>query len=116
MARKKQGYKAQTFETYKPNEHFTRLHDSLIDSPKFKALHTQSQLIYILVKQEYKGDYTGNRVICPTRKIESYGIGRSAISRAFRELEDSGFIEVVERGGFPKKPTVFMLSDKWWKE
>lgn len=118
MARKNKS-KVQPFETPKTSEHFTRLHDSLIESGAYKKLSHSARTVYTLIKSEYKGDYTGNKVICPYSKFRAYGMDGRTIPKAIAELEQAGFIEVerfgLVTGKLYRYPNEYKLIDKWYK-
>ena len=119
MGRKKSKAKrdVQAWETPNASGHFTRLFDDLLNSEAFKRLSAQAKLVYILMRQEYKGEgYTGNKVKCPYSKIETYRIGRKSISKGIQELIEAGFIEIVEQGGLYHRPSVYKFSSRWYTE
>lgn len=119
---KAKNYKTLSAETPKPNEHFTRLHDSLIKSVPYKKLSHSARTVYTILKSEFKGWATGNNIICPYRLFNEYGLNNMTIAKALRELEEAGFIEIERQGVTVNKnlhhkaPTVYHLSNKWYMD
>ena len=91
---------------------FTPLYEDQLDSPAMKALSAVAFRVYVILRQEYKGDYTGNRIICPYDTIVEKGVSRNSIPRALNQLEALGFIK-IERGGLEHRPSEYIFSDKW---
>lgn len=94
--------------------HFTPMFDDQLNSPAFIALSAVAVRAYLILRQEYKGAYTGNKVICPYDTFAEKGISRNSISKAIRTLEALGFI-ACERGGLGHQPTIYRFSDEWAK-
>lgn len=94
--------------------HFTPMFDDQLNSPAFIALSAVAVRVYLILRQEYKGAYTGNRVICPYDTFTEKGISRNSISKAIRMLEAMGFI-TCERGGLGHQPSIYRFSDRWAK-
>lgn len=101
------------FATRSPNNtHFTPMYDDQLDSPAFIALGAVAVRVYLILRQEYKGRYTGNNVTCPYDTFVKKGVSRNSISKAIRTLEALGFI-ICERGGLGHQATTYHFSDKW---
>lgn len=87
MAKKRNKEPPQRWECVNEHEHFTRFFDSLIHSPAYRVLAPVSAKILLVFKSEYKGNYTGNNIICPYAHIAekfpdlSRGIPRSITKR-----------------------------------
>ena len=94
--------------------HHVILFDDLLDSPAFIALSAHSKEAYIILMQEYKGNYTGPDVICPYKTFQEKGMRPNTLSRALLELEVFGFI-TCDRGGLQHQPNVYHLVDEWKK-
>lgn len=121
--RKKPKYVAERFESAKlGEEHYFTLYDSVIDSPLFKSLSNSARTVYLVIRRQYKGNYSGKTVECPYRVFAEYGLQNKTVSRAIAELEESGFIE-VERGtiqcaknkNLRRQPNRYTLSSRWWE-
>lgn len=65
MAKKRNKEPPQKWECISGHEHFTRLFDSLIHSPAYRVLSPVAAKTLVILKSEYKGNYTGNNIICP---------------------------------------------------
>ena len=96
------------------SKHFTPMFDDQLNSPAFIALSAVAVRVYLILRQEYKGAYTGNRVICPYDTFTEKGISRNSIPKAIRMLEAMGFI-TCERGGLGHQPCIYHFSDRWAK-
>ena len=92
--------------------HFIQMYDDQLDSPAFIVLSAVAVRLYMILRQEYKGNYTGNRVICPYDTFAKKGVSRNSISKGLRMLEALGFI-TCERGGLGHHASVYHFSDEW---
>ena len=64
MSRKKTKSPPPSFATSGTwHTHYIVLFDDMMQSLPFTHLSAQSILAYMILKQEYKGDYTGNNII-----------------------------------------------------
>lgn len=97
MSKKKKRDPPQKWESIRDNERFIRFFESMYESPAFIAHPAVSVRLYLILKNEYRGNYTGNRVICTYNTIVKHGISRNTIRPNLRILEALGFI-VMEEG------------------
>ena len=93
--------------------HYVVLFDDLLNSPAYIALSAAAKEAYTILMQEYKGIYTGDKIICPYSTFTSKGMRTNTVSRALMMLERFGFIKVVEHGGLERRPNVYRLIDGW---
>lgn len=77
------------------NEHYTRFYDSLINSVAFKQLSNPARTVLMILKYQYKGDYTGDTIICPYTYIQQWIGNTKTIKNALEELEEKGFIRII---------------------
>lgn len=110
MGRKKT-YVPPSFAT-SSHRHYTPLYDDQLNSPAFVSLSAVAVRVYLILRQEYKGDYSGNKIICPYNTIVSKGVSKNSISGAIKQLEALGFIQ-CERGGLAHEPTLYRFTDEW---
>jgi len=94
------------------NTHHIFLFNDLLNSPAYLALSAHAKEAYIILMQEYKGPYTGPKVICPYSTFKEKGMRPNTLSRALMQLECFGFIE-IERGGLEHQPSIYTLVDRW---
>lgn len=94
--------------------HYVMLFDDLLDSPAFINLSSSAKVTYLILMQEYKGDLTGSRIICPYSTFEKKGMRSNTLSTAIMQLEVFGFIE-VDHGGLEHRPNIYHLIDDWKK-
>lgn len=116
---KRQKYKPESFETAKPNGHYSRMYDDMVDSTAFKALSSSARTVLIVLKRQFKGNYTGNTIRCPYKDIQAYGLNSTTIKRALSDLEQKGFIK-IERGArqtadknLYRQPNEYTFIDAW---
>ena len=124
MGRKKK-YEAERFETPVKGEHFTRLYDTMLKSDAWKDLNHASRSVYLILKMQYKGDYTGNTVMCPYKVFQEYGMNTSTVKKAITDLTEHGFIRcdngiVVYHEGsktLHRTPNEYTFVSEWikWK-
>ena len=113
MGKKRQRDPPPAFATSKGwHEHFTPLFDDQLNSPAYIALTAVAKEAYTILRQEYKGNYTGNKIICPYKTFMEKGMTRNSISKAIRLLEALGFI-TYESGGLEHQPTIYHFSEGW---
>lgn len=118
MSRKKNSYKPHAWEALGGDHTFAKIYHSMFEHEAFIELTSSAKVIYLLLKGEYKGDYSDtrvgrNRVICPyTDLCARSGCTTDTVSKALKELVDFGFIRVVVPGGF-NQPSVYEFCDGW---
>lgn len=108
--------KPPPFLTTKPtynHNHYIQLFDEMIDSPAYKALSHGAKFIYSLLCKEYKGDFTGEIVICPYSTLMDHGVRKGSIRNWTGELEALGFIKIISHGGLYKIPNKYRLINDW---
>ena len=93
--------------------HYVVLFDDLLNSPAYIALSAAAKEAYTILMQEYKGIYTGDKIVCPYSTFTAKGMRTNTVSRALMMLERFGFIRVEEHGGLERRPNVYRLIDGW---
>lgn len=84
----------------------------VLDSAAFVELSVASRAILIEIGRVYNGHNNGQLALSVRQAAQRCGISKDTVSRAIQELEDAGFIETVEKGGFrqgPKYASTFRL-------
>ena len=113
MGRKKQKSPPPAFATGGTwHTHYTVMFDDQFDSAAYKALSANAKHVYGIIRRQYKGSYTGDRIICSYKKFEKYGVRRETAARAIEQLEAYGFIDIT-RGGLGHVPNEYRLVDRW---
>lgn len=113
---RKPNRKPPPFLTTKPtynHNHYIQLFDEMIDSPAYKALSHGAKFIYSLLCKEYKGDFTGDTVICPYSTLMEHGVRKASIPNWLNELSALGFIKTISHGGLYKIPNEYQLINDW---
>lgn len=87
----------ERWESITEHERFIRIFETMYESPAFIALPSTAVRLYLILKNEYRENFTGNNIICPYKTIETHGISRNTIRPSLRILEALGFI-VIEPG------------------
>ena len=85
-----------------------------INSPAFICLNPVAKVMYLILRQEYKGDYTGNDIVCPYNTFVEKGISRNSIADNLRQLEALGFV-TLENGGLYHQPNHYHFTNGWQK-
>lgn len=93
--------------------HYVVLFDDLLNSPAYIALSAAAKKAYTILMQEYKGIYTGDKIVCPYSTFTSKGMRTNTVSRALMMLERFGFIRVEKHGGLERRLNVYHLIDGW---
>lgn len=114
MGRKKRRAPLPTFMTALPHKGFVQMFNDQLNSPAFISLSNVAKVMYLILRQEFKGDYTGNNIICPYNTFVEKGISKNSISENLRMLEAMGFI-TWEHGGLYHQPNVYHFTNGWQK-
>ena len=91
---------------------FIPMFRDMIESKPYIALSAPAKEVYMIIRNQYKGEASGDVVKCPYSTFVKYGVRRETAARAVNMLEAYGFIE-VERGGLEHRPNEYRLSEKW---
>src|SRR6516165_10348441 len=77
--------------------HHVRLYTWLLDSPAYLALSCPARAVLIEIAKIYDGMNNGRIALSVRRAAERCNIARGTATRAFRDLEQLGFIECVTK-------------------
>ncbi|OUO45749.1 hypothetical protein B5F80_07440 [Megasphaera sp. An286] len=93
--------------------HFSRLGDSLLDSPTFCKLGNSTRLIYFYMIRAAAGkrEFTFSHSFYDKR-----GFAKRTVIRAIMELENAGFIRVKEHGKATRTPNQYRFINDWKNE
>lgn len=80
-----------------------RLYDWLLTSPAYLSLSCPARALLIEVTRLYKGGNNGQLGLSVRRASERCNIARGTAQRAFHELQERQFIELVTKGAFSRK-------------
>ena len=99
---------AKTGDEY--DVHFSRLGDSLLDSPTFCQLSNIARLIYFYMIRAAAGkrEFTFSHSFYTRR-----GFAKKTVARVIEELENAGFIQVKERGKVTRSPNKYQFTSDW---
>ena len=93
MAKRKKG----------PVESFVALRRWVIRSNAWRDLRPNARALYVQLADLYFGCNNGKIHMSIRRAATELHIGRHAVSRAFKELQDHGFIRLAQKGYFSIK-------------
>ena len=75
---------------------FVQLHHWVIKSSAWRSLTPTARALYVELKLRYNGANNGNVRLSHREAAEALNVHRNTVGRYFRELEDTGFIEMME--------------------
>ncbi|MDL2296063.1 hypothetical protein LJC18_04645 [Lachnospiraceae bacterium OttesenSCG-928-E19] len=82
------------------NAHFVLLYDELLNSPAYRSLSCQAKCVLIRIKQRFFGHNNGQISLSCRDCAKLDKISKDTAQRAFLELEEKGFIEIITKGMF----------------
>ena len=110
-------------------DRFAMVYEQTLKSEPFLKLSCGAKLFYIqclsesLSKnggqflhqfQEETGEkYRAGAFTFPAKHLEEYGIKRQNAARLFRQLEEAGFIDILEKNKFKHKANVYAFTTRW---
>ena len=91
-------------------KHFSRLGDSLLDSPVFNELSPYARLLYMYMVRAAAGkrDFTFQHSF-----YKRYGITDATFGRLRDELVNAGFITVLKNNRTVRKANIYQFSTTW---
>ena len=111
MGRKKRS-PPPAFATALPHQGFVPMYRDQLESPAYRTLTAVAKSMYLILRAEYKGPYTDNKIICPYNTFIDKGISRNSIADNLRLLEALGFI-TCEQGGLYHQPSIYHFTKDW---
>ena len=93
-----------------------RFYRWMLDSPAYLSLSCQARAVLIEITRAYDGSNNGRIGLSVRRVAERCNIAKDTASRAFKDLEERGFVDCVTRGAFSRKSmhaTEWRLT--WWR-
>ncbi len=105
-------------------EGFILIERFIFHNDKFINLSYSAQIAYICLindrcrkdqskKSKRKNVEDNKHKLTLTYSEMSKRMSRGTLAKAFKELEDAGFIKTVNKGGLMKNYNVFSLSNNW---
>lgn len=80
-----------------------RLYDYMLNSEAYLSLSCQARAVLVEVVRTYDGTNNGRLALSVRTAAQRGRIAQGTAARAFRELQERGFIECVKRGSFGYK-------------
>lgn len=119
------------FSSLTENDNYAPVYDGLMKSEAFKRLTCGAKQFYVacLVQshskqgtqnfyrfQEESGKkYRNGAFTFPAKHLASFGYKRQNATMLFRQLEEAGFIDILEKNGHRHKENVYAFSTRWKK-
>lgn len=116
-------------------DNYTYIYDGTLTSKQFTSMSPSAQRLYFacisqrmsgkgkanlhLFNEQHGKDYNekDGYFTMPRKRIQDYGLKPDTCYKTgFKELEDAGFIEVVERNRHRKIENIYRLSKAWKKK
>ena len=79
---------------------FVQLFHWMLNSPAWKDLDANARAIYVELTRRYNGSNNGRIAYSARQAAADLKISKDTAARAFRSLEDHGFIVCEQRGAF----------------
>ena len=111
------------------DRYFGRLYPGMLSSEAYKSLTLGARQFYCLCRaqassaqsrrclynhgEEYGRTYPDGCFTFPASHIEQYGVNRRNAQRYFKELEQGGFVEIVEKNNHQRLPNIYRFSGRW---
>jgi len=103
---KKRGEKA-------PTRRYVALYHAEIDSMAFKTLSPAAVWLLVQIRRAWRG--SNDNIELPFSRV-SWRLTYWTFDRARRELEEAGFLKIVDPGGRPRRPARYALVESWCSE
>lgn len=91
---------------------YIRLGNTLLYSSAFLQLSAKAKEVYLYMRIESAGQ---REFTLPYSKYTLFS-KKDSFLRAREELENAGFIEIVQYNGNLRKPNVYRFSERWKKQ
>lgn len=113
MGKKKTKYKPPGYKNPTPSDiKHVQLFRGFLRHPAYVRLSPSAKVLYQELRLQERGDY-GDVILTYAQAKEYTSLSDRTISRAYKELEDAGFIELKKQGGITgggKNPSVYKFS------
>lgn len=77
-------------------KHYVQLPEWLLASPAWRGLSIGARALYVELKRKYRGGNNGDIRLSHRDAAALLGLHRNSVGKLFRELEDAGFIRMLE--------------------
>lgn len=92
---------------------FLPLPYSMIQSAAFRSLSGGALKVFLEVRTRFNGKNNGRLSLSSQQAADLLGMSKSTISRAFKELQDKGFLKLRTKGQwYGRKASEFIATDK----
>ena len=92
---------------------FTGIEHKILKSEAWEGLTVHDKWLYFEFKYRFYGDNDHSIIftIKEAKKIMSEAVFKTSRD----QLIERGFVDIVQRGGLERRPTIYGLSDRWRK-
>lgn len=80
----------------KGGQRFVQLYLWVMTSPAWCSLSATARALYIELKRRYNGSNNGRITLSHREAAEALNLHRNTVGRYFRELQEAGFIEMMQ--------------------
>ena len=82
-------------------------------SKAWRSLKGRDVQVYIHALMEYNPTKPDGHIFClPISQLRYIG-SKNSITRSIKNLDDRGFLDIVEHGGLFNRPSRYTLSERW---
>ena len=132
MSRSKSKVPNDPFTSFLQRENYAPIYEGLMTHERFIKLNQSAKLLYIacqIQRRSKKGrdhlnkfnrqngtnyNHEQGYFTMTVKRIKEFGLDVGTCHRrAFKELEENGFIEVIENNRLRHKENIYKLSTKW---
>lgn len=92
---------------------FTVIEHNILNSGAWQDLNVYTKWLYFEFKSRWHGDNTRHIIFTKEEAIKI--MAYKTFKECRNKLIESGFIDVIKRGGLEKQPAIYGLSDRWRK-
>lgn len=92
-------------------KHFVQLPEWLLVSPAWRSLSVGARALYVEMKRRYRGSNNGDLRLSHREAAALLGLHRNSIGKLFSELEDKGFLRMLE--GHYLGPSGIGMTARW---
>lgn len=93
---------------------FVTLGHRLLDSEEWQTLTPKTKEIYIYICRKFNGNNTNDIRFTYKEAKAKYKISQPTLRRAIADLEKTGIIIIIQKGGLFHQPTIISLKGKFW--
>jgi predicted dehydrogenase len=99
---------------------FIQIHHYMVDHVAYRTLKPTSVVVLVALRRKYNGANADDLSLTYSELKDNYGLSAATSSKAFKQLEEHGFIDIKVHGGLrvgmkSKQCNIFAISERWKK-